>query len=530
MKKLLALLGALLCTLPAWALDVAMPETGVTTYHSANIKGQGVLVGIVDTGIDPYHADFWATASVTRIKGIWEQTLTGGGPPPAGYTYGTEYTEAQINAHIARTDIDTQGRGTHLAGIVAGNGRATGNGQPANVYVGMAPEASIVAVELRSNPDGTIPDNRIVDAVKYVFGKATALGMPAVVCLAESRIFSPHDGSSTLEFSLDSLSGPGRIICAPAGTYGHNTIQAGIDSLHAEGSTNGIGQQINNTFVVRPYTPTGGDFFATESWYKSTANYTVSVIMPGDSIVGPVSRGDTLTYAYTSKGVISISNGLSQSTNGSYRVSVNFSQANPSYPPIGTGTWKLRFTAQNASAEKVHSYLPQTTPYLTGQASPAFTVGMTNRYLTGAPGTRVLDAGGYITRRRWTACNGSQYFFWSLDPGPLIPASSPGPRVDGTISPLVCAPASAIISSRSATYFPSDFMLARDCVHVAMAGTQQAAAFLAGATALLLQTNPVLTPAAARETFLLRADSDVFTGTVPSDSWGYGKLTLRKCP
>ena len=65
-----------------------------------NLRGQGVLIGIIDTGIDYTNPIFINADGTTRIASIWDQSITTG-PPPVGRKYGTEYMREQINKLIA---------------------------------------------------------------------------------------------------------------------------------------------------------------------------------------------------------------------------------------------------------------------------------------------------------------------------------------------------------------------------------------------------------------------------------------------
>lgn len=93
-------------------------------------KGENVVIGLIDSGIDITHEDFKNPNGTTRILFLWDQLDTQG-PHPFGYDYGTEWTSADINNGIC-DETDNLGHGTTVSGIACGNGRATGNGQPAD--------------------------------------------------------------------------------------------------------------------------------------------------------------------------------------------------------------------------------------------------------------------------------------------------------------------------------------------------------------------------------------------------------------
>lgn len=97
--------------------------------------GRGVLMAVIDSGIDYGHPDFRNPDGSTRIAQLWDQTL------------GKVYTKDQIDQALAAPDSferyeivpsrDLSGHGTHVAGIAAGNGRAS-DGK----YKGMAPDST----------------------------------------------------------------------------------------------------------------------------------------------------------------------------------------------------------------------------------------------------------------------------------------------------------------------------------------------------------------------------------------------------
>jgi subtilisin family serine protease len=95
----------------------------INPVQSANLNlyGEGVLVAVIDSGIDYSHPDFRNEDGTTRIEAIWDQTIPGS--PPAGYDIGTLYTREQINEALQipmpeRMEIvpstDLSGHGTHV--------------------------------------------------------------------------------------------------------------------------------------------------------------------------------------------------------------------------------------------------------------------------------------------------------------------------------------------------------------------------------------------------------------------------------
>ena len=196
----------------------------------AAYRGRGVVIGIVDSGIDIFHPDFRDPADSTRsrILAIWDQ-LDDSGPPPAGYSYGTLHTRADIERALRGEETtsatDELGHGTHVAATAAGNGL---------VYSGMAPAADLVVVKLlEEQPYNEVRAEdltfsyldefrgSLIDAAAYVFAQAELHQQPAVVNLSLGTFAGSHDGTGLLEEGLDALlETPGRAICAGAGNDG----------------------------------------------------------------------------------------------------------------------------------------------------------------------------------------------------------------------------------------------------------------------------------------------------------------------
>ena len=175
--------------------------------------GRGVIVGIIDSGIDWRHPDFRDPADSlrSRILSIWDTKLYVSmeeGPPPPGFDHGREWTREEIEAALRG-----EGRGpprdpvldhgTYVAGIAADNGNADPR------YRGMAPDAEIVVVTV-----GAV--STVSEALRYIFEVAERKGLPAVVNLSGGLAWGYRE--ENLEELLREQ--PGRALIAAAGNVG----------------------------------------------------------------------------------------------------------------------------------------------------------------------------------------------------------------------------------------------------------------------------------------------------------------------
>lgn len=194
-----------------------------------NLKGRGVLIGFVDTGIDYTNEVFRYEDGTSKIQYIYDQTVRGN--TPEGFFSGTEYTNTQINAALKAQnpyDIvpqkDVSGHGTFLASVAAGRETASG-------FVGAAPDSELIAVKLRKARPFYLdrylvpPEQEyayetidIMIGIEYIIKKARELNRPLVICLALGTTFGGHDGTSILEEYLTDISNlRGVCVCTAVG-------------------------------------------------------------------------------------------------------------------------------------------------------------------------------------------------------------------------------------------------------------------------------------------------------------------------
>ena len=157
------------------------------------LSGNGVLVAIIDSGIDYENAVFRNQDGTTRIRNLWDQTIPGN--PPEGYAIGTEYTMEEINSALrAETrqerfrlvpSQDFSGHGTYVAGIAAGNSKD---------YRGVAFRSELLVVKLGTPREGGFPrTTELIQALDYVVRKALEYQMPVAVNLSFGNTYGPHE-------------------------------------------------------------------------------------------------------------------------------------------------------------------------------------------------------------------------------------------------------------------------------------------------------------------------------------------------
>lgn len=458
------------------------------------LKGNGVLLGIIDSGINYAHPDFRNEDGSTRIVSLWDQTIEG--KPPIGYLEGTEYSREQINEALRapnqaeRLNIvpseDTLGHGTHVAGIAGGNGRSS-EGR----IIGVAPEAEFVIVKL-GNPDVShlVRTADIMLAVRYVIEKAKEVNKPIAINLSLGMNEGSHNGTALIEYYLNS-----------AAQEWKNNIVVGVGN---EGiSRNHVEKQVGQNDVVTVELQIGPNkpmysFFA---WQNAVDQLSFQLIAPNGqstpriSYVSPVKRyviGGSVVYpAFAGPSPL----------NGNIEFGVvmkGLQQGN-----IDSGLWRLRIYGDNVVDGTVNIWgesranSGSETYFLNHTPSLTLTIPSTASF--------VLSVGAYnsVTNQ-------------------IAPFSGRGyTSAPIQIKPDLVAPGVDIIAANYTGGYQT------------LSGTSMATPHVTGAVALMMQWgivenhNPFLYGESIR-TYLLRgADRNVPGVQFPDPSWGYGKLCLK---
>ncbi len=486
------------------SLDRSVPETGAPAlWHTPpGTTGQGTIVGVVDTGIDILHRDFRVdrdgngTEEGSRILYLWDQEGVGarGFPPWWGDVlnetyYGRAFSRAELESAIASgfpPTRDTHGHGTHVAGIVAGDGSASA----ANLR-GVAPGADLVIVKT------TFYEDTVVDGVRFVFEAARALGKPAVVNLSLGGHGGPHDGSSLFERMIDALvDRPGRAVVVAAGNEGDRKIHVGGD-VRARTTWHLVAEK--RTVVV-------------QLWHTGTSSFSAEVRAPtGETVT--VLPGSQRWSSTASGGVWLDNTSLPDPRNLVRHIYIALADVSP-----GT-TWAITLTPVIGGG-RVDGWVadPSAGQFLEGDTS----------YTIAEPGNahRVITVGAYTVKTRWTSVAGEQTGEGEL--GALAAFSSRGPTRDGRLKPDLAAPGAWIASARSSQASTAPWLTLPDNAYTILLGTSMAAPHVAGAVALLFSRWPNLTWSEVKDALTSGARVDGQVGAAPNYAWGAGKLDIPR--
>ena len=517
-----------------------------------NATGAGVAIGIVDTGVDVTRPDFrdpntqasriaWMLDYSMRPLGIHADLETKYGVTDGqGNPLGAVLTGADIDTLIAEGNqlpVDTDGHGTHVASIAAGNGGGT-------TFIGMAPSASLIVARVSRDSSGTFDNGGIFSGTDFVFDRASAMNAPVVVNLSLGSNYGSHDGNSLWEQTLASYVGPqspGRAIVVAAGNSG--SIAAPVHQ----------GVELTGSHVRVPINTFNVTSGSVQVWValRAGADVRIGLDGPNGTWVSPISEENEAAHnadAYNS-GVIF----------GSKVTNTPVPQNSHGAIVVWSGTWPSGTYAITLEGRGYADLYLSTTG--AAQDNVFFTAGV-REATVGLPATgpSIISVGCTIDDVSWTSTSGTPLHLAEpvLDaygglavygsdgsvstqdpkPGEVCYFSSAGPTISGVPKPEILAPGAAVIGSMSAQavstspqsifydgYCPNGktgcFQV--DATHAVAEGTSMSSPMVAGVVALLLEHDHTLTQDVIRA--LLQAGAHRVRGPAPFfDQSGPGEL------
>jgi len=485
--------------------------------------GTGIVVGVMDTGIDFTHPDFLDSAGKTRVKFLWDQTLPVSPKSPVEYKYGQAWDNIQIDSGHATNTTDAHG--THVTGIAAGNGKAVNN------YKGVAPKADLVIVKVDLN--STNP-TIVADAVDYIYSKAQLLGEPCVINASIGNYFGSHDGKDLQAQFINNLitQKKGRAFVASAGNKGDSPIHLGYT----------VTADTNFTcFTKSPYIyfEIWGDTSSFKNIHFAIGVDQWSPVYSKRGQTGFISISDNLG-AYKADTIRK--NGKRLGTVESYG-DIQGSTYSITYyitPDSTTYKWKLMATGSGKfdlwSFDMINTNLPSSKVMHDSvfYKFPDLNQTMVSSYQCL---DNVITVGNYTNRKSYVDYN-HQLYYAKQPVGMRHSTSSCGPTRDGRIKPDIIAPGDVVLSSLVQSLRPlyianAPSSITPEAYHTRDGGTSSSGPGVAGIAALYLQQNPDATAIEVKNAILGCARQDSFTGITPNNAYGYGKAdafkTLTKC-
>jgi len=547
-------------------MDEADKWVGGSAFRNeTGLTGAGVVVGIVDTGLDVSHPDLRNADGKSRVRYLLDFSRKAADRQPEleeeyGCTGDTDCAvysnedldELSSNSVTGDEPTDTFGHGTHVASLAAGNGLASKTPR----YIGVAPEATIFGARVSRAGDGAIHDADILQATRFIFEQAERLGMPAVVNLSLGSDFGTHDGTSPLEQGLASFVGPdhpGRAIVVAAGNSG--TLYAGIGTGQPE--PYGIHTEVHvpreSPVEIPLMTPTealGGKRGATVYvWlgFRAGDEVSVGVEHDGERWIPDIAPGESTTFSASGyDGTV-----FNGPTSGTNRIKVGPNNAvlviDGDFAP-GT-VFTLRLSGHGTVNLWVQS---------AGGASPDTSVGVLlprgeKQGTINIPASHpdLIAVGATVNRNHWRDSKGKAFLVGRddgsdelLDLDGTATFSAAGPNALGVMKPDMVAPGSYVIGAMSSAADPRsnggtgvfasqgrcgtpdyECFVVDDRRHAVTSGTSMSSPLVAGAIALLLQRRPELTQGQLRA--LLQAGARRPSGTILAEQQaGPGALDL----
>jgi serine protease AprX len=252
--------------------DTTDVATGVASAWSAGYSGAGIGVAVIDSGINDSHPDLWNSAQ-THSRVVYHQDFTG-----------------TANSNSSGAKYDLYGHGTHVAGIVGGNGYlSSGN------YIGVAP--SVNFVDLRAlDLNGSGSDSTVIAAIQEAIALQSTYNIRVINLSLGRGIFVSYTQDPLCQ-AVESAWKAGIVVVVAAGNYGRVSVNGsnGFGTITAPG---------NDPYVITvgamksngTSSPSGETLASYSSKGPTTYDHVVKpdLVAPGNDIVSLAAPGATL--------------------------------------------------------------------------------------------------------------------------------------------------------------------------------------------------------------------------------------------
>ena len=430
----------------------------VSDNNISSLSGAGVLVAIIDSGIDVFHPDFRKEDGTTRLLYLWDQTLPPTNPPP-GFQNGRLFTESEINEAIKNPEeraelipsLDQSAHGTAVAGIACGNGRASEGRN-----TGIAYQSPMIVVKLGTPINRSFPrTTQLMEAVDFCVRKALERNQPIAINLSFGNNYGSHDGNSLLERYLDDVSGFGRsFIVTGTGNEGasghhvHGTLTDRSRPIPLNTRSSHASQRDPYLHIIEIGVGENEPSYNLQLWKNYFDVFDVSVTSPSNRVYGPIPNTPGTTRFVLDETEILLFYGEPKPYNISQELYFEFIPYGAFRRSIAGGIWKINLNPRQIITGSYSFYLP------TGEV-----IGPNTRFLRPTENTtltipstasRVISVGAYdANTERYAYFSGRGFL---RKGGPVKPELvAPG------VSILTAAPGGSY-SNRTGTSFAAPFV------------------------------------------------------------------------
>lgn len=471
---------------------------GIYTPQSFGVSGEGVLVAVIDSGIDYAHEDFRNKEGSTRIVALWDQSIEG--TPPPGFSTGAYFTKEQIDEALTKPtreeqleivpSTDVLGHGTGITGLAAGNGNASG-GQNR----GIAPKSDLVIVKMTS--EGTTQEDfrgptnaSVMRGISFAVAQAERLNKPLSLMMGVGLNEGAHTGYSNLEVFIDQMT----IVWPSNMTVG--TGNEANKERHTSGSIQ-LGQIEEVQISIDP-----GQKFYTANLYKNYVDDMSFVIIAPNGEKTDVLQDRITNVAYvfgTTSVLVNVSSQpFSARTQEMVILLEGFGAAS-----VDPGIWTIQIIPNTIVDGRYNIWSTVTNPIL-----------RTTRFLEPDPFTTLTIPSTSSLITSVASINGRT--------AQILNTSGRGFTVDERVKPDVSAPGLNITVPQTGT----------ENLYTVLSGSSMAAAFMCGAYALFMEYGLRVKPESylygesLKALVIKYARKPIQFGSFPNQSYGYGILCI----
>ncbi len=473
----------------------------VQNYPTLQLRGSGVMIGIIDTGIDYENSLFRNEDGSTRIAGIWDQTIQTG-KEPQGFLFGSEYTREKINEALQSSNpkeivpsIDEEGHGTFVASVAAGGENVNED------FLGAAPQATLGIVKLKQakkylkqfyfidEETKCYQENDIMLGMRYLELLARKNQLPLIFCIPLGTNLGDHNGTSPLGNLLSYYSNVHNMAVVLGGGNESNQRHHYYGRVEEKRKKDSAEIRVERT----------GTGFTLEMWTDIPNIFMVTITSPaGERIPFPTVKQSESTSVHSfvfERTKVYVDYRLLVERTNSELAFIRFENA-------VEGIWKVELEALQIADGIFHMWLP-VTEFLKGEVY----------FLRSNPDVTITEPGCV-----WNAMTAANY---NGNNNSIAIDSGRGYTRNGSLKPDFAAPGIEVLGMSNRNQF------------VRRSGSSISVAITAGASALLMewlyyQLGRRNVDTVQIKNLLILGTNRIEVEEYPNREWGYGTLDLYK--